>query len=400
MRIQISRESEQLGAVTIHGVYNVIELDSGPSDHESNEPAIARIPLDKIRKIQNEMVIVVPIKDEKFKLFENVLSGIPNNVQIIVVSNSTTQPLNRFAAEKKILDRYSKFTYRTSVIVHQKDERIANALREAGYEELLGEDGKIRNGKGEGMVLGIILAKALGKKYVGFVDADNYFPGSVWEYVTVYAAGLSLLDSPFSMVRIVWKYKPKVIKGLYFKRRGRVSVITNRYLNFLISMKLGFETEIIKTGNSGEHIMTMDLAERISFAGRFAVETFELMNILERYSGFIEDTEIDPIVNKKGIEILQVETLNPHLHENKGIEHIKEMIAESLGVIYHSPLCEDQLKSMILDELHSLGAMPMIYEPPIPRVYPPISRIDIETFRMELREFQNDIIVGMERDLF
>ena len=42
----------------------------------------------------------------------------------------------------------------------------------------------------------------------------------------------------------------------------------------------------------------------------------------------------------------------------------------------------------------------MIYEPPIPRVYPPISRIDIETFRMELREFQNDIIVGMERDLF
>ena len=275
MRIQISRESEQLGAVTIHGVYNVIELDSGPSDHESSEPAIARIPLNKIRKIQNEMAIVVPIKDEKFKLFENVLSGIPNNVQIIVVSNSTTQPLNRFAAEKKILDRYSKFTFRTSIIVHQKDERIANALREAGYEELLGEDGKIRNGKGEGMVLGIILAKALGKKYVGFVDADNYFPGSVWEYVTVYAAGLSLLDSPFSMVRIVWKYKPKVIKGLYFKRRGRVSVITNRYLNFLISMKLGFETEIIKTGNSGEHVMTMDLAERI----RTSVKIIHVANV-------------------------------------------------------------------------------------------------------------------------
>jgi len=29
------------------------------------------------------------------------------------------------------------------------------------------------------MIIGLLVAKAAGKEYVGFIDADNYFPGSV-----------------------------------------------------------------------------------------------------------------------------------------------------------------------------------------------------------------------------
>lgn len=69
------------------------------------------------------------------------------------------------------------------------------------------------------------------------------------------------------MVRILWRYKPKIHEqGLYFKRWGRVSEITNRCLNSLISFVSGFETDVIKTGNAGEHAMSLSLAESIPYA--------------------------------------------------------------------------------------------------------------------------------------
>jgi mannosyl-3-phosphoglycerate synthase len=86
------------------------------------------------------------------------------------------------------------------------------------------------------MIIGMLLAKSLGKDFIGFVDADNYVPGSVREYVIDYAAGFCMSKTPYSMVRLHWRYKPKVVEDrLYFKKWGRVSEATNRYLNLLIS---------------------------------------------------------------------------------------------------------------------------------------------------------------------
>src|SRR3712207_8326289 len=109
------------------------------------------------------------------------------------------------------------------------------------------------------MLIGMALAAMTGRQYVGYVDADNYVPGAVNEYCKAYAAGLYAADSPYAMVRISWHSKPKLRDGrLFFSRRGRTSEITNRFLNMLMDEHSGFGTEVVTTGNAGEHAFTLD----------------------------------------------------------------------------------------------------------------------------------------------
>ena len=126
--------------------------------------------------------------------------------------------------------------------------------------DLIDDDGLVRAGKGEAMLIGMALAAMTGRHYVGYVDADNYVPGAVHEYCKAYAAGLHLADSPYSMVRISWHSKPKLRDGrLFFTRKGRSSMITNEWLNRFLAEYSGFGTEVIATGNAGEHAMSLDL---------------------------------------------------------------------------------------------------------------------------------------------
>jgi hypothetical protein len=121
---------------------------------------------------------------------------------------------------------------------------------------------------------------------VGFIDADNYVPGAVHEYVKVFAAGLHLAPTPYAMVRISWQSKPKIEDGrLVFNRWGRTTHVTNRFLNLLLSTYNGFGTEVIRTGNAGEHAMTLELAKRLRFAGGFAVEPYEFLDLFEQFGG-------------------------------------------------------------------------------------------------------------------
>jgi mannosyl-3-phosphoglycerate synthase len=36
-----------------------------------------------------------------------------------------------------------------------------------------------------------------------------------------YLAGFSLAQSPYSMLRILWHYKPKISGGMYFRKWGK-----------------------------------------------------------------------------------------------------------------------------------------------------------------------------------
>lgn len=166
------------------------------------------------------MAIVIPTKDEKLKLFEGVISGVPHDCLIIVVSNSQVDRVDRFRMEADTLAQFCQFSQRKALVLHQKDPVLAEALEQAGYTDLLGKDGLVRNGKAEGMVIGWLMAKLAKKDYIGFIDADNYFPGSVWEYAKCYATGFSMATSPYAMVRILWRYKPKISMGIYFKKMG------------------------------------------------------------------------------------------------------------------------------------------------------------------------------------
>ena len=380
MKLDLPRYTERFGATSLHGVQRVYELDSGFDDGRPMSGTLMKVGNDQISEIERKMAIVIPIKGERLRLLEGVLSGVPHDCLVIIVSNSPRQPVDRYLLEKDALQQYNTFVGRNALILHQRDPGLSEALKEVGYTSILGPDDIVRIGKAEGMVLGMLLAKMASKEYVGFIDADNYVPGVVNEYVKIFASGVAMSKTPYTMIRVSWIYKPKMSDtGLYFSKWGRVSEMTNQHLNSLISYYTGFETEVMRTGNSGEHCMSLKLAELLSYSSGYSIEPYEVVNVLEEFGGIIPTPHQDAM--EKGVEVMQVETRNPHFHEDKGDDHLKEMIVASLASIYHSKICPPKLREKILE---SLRAKSMLeegqQEPPVLLKIEPFKDIDIRQF--------------------
>jgi mannosyl-3-phosphoglycerate synthase len=380
MKLDLPRYTERFGATSLHGVQRVYELDSGFDDGRSMSETLMRVGNDQITDIERRMAIVIPIKGERLRLLEGVLSGIPHDCLTIIISNSPRQPVDRYKLEKDALLQFNKFVGRDGLILHQRDPGLSEALKETGYTSILGPDNVIRDGKAEGMVIGMLLAKMAGKEYVGFIDADNYVPGAVNEYVKIFASGIAMSKTPYTMVRVSWIFKPKMSEtGLYFSKWGRVSELTNQHLNSLISYYTGFETEVMRTGNSGEHCMSIKLAELLTFSSGYSIEPYEIVNVLEEFGGIIPTANQDAM--DKGVEVMQVETRNPHFHEDKGDDHLKEMMVVSLGSIYHSKICPPKLREKILESLRGRSMLDEGQpEPPVPVRIEPFRDIDMQQF--------------------
>jgi mannosyl-3-phosphoglycerate synthase len=378
MKLDLPRYTERFGATSLHGVQRVYELDSGFDDGRPVSESIVNIGNNQIVDIEGRMAIVIPTKGERLRLLEGVLSGIPHDCLTIIISNSPRQPVDRYKLEKEALQQFNRFVGRNAFILHQRDPVLSEVLKDVGYNSILGPDGMVRTGKAEGMLIGMLLAKMAGKEYVGFIDADNYVPGAVNEYVKIFASGIAMSQTPYVMVRISWIYKPKISEtGLYFSKWGRVSETTNQHLNSLVSYYTGFETEVMRTGNSGEHCMSLKLAELLTYSSGYAIEPYEIVNILEEFGGIIPTVNQDAM--DKGVEIMQVETRNPHFHEDKGDDHLKEMVVGSLSSIYHSKICPPKVREKILEALRSKNMLEesQQQEPPAPHKIDPFKDIDV-----------------------
>ena len=290
MRLTFPYQTDRLGAIRIYGVQHVFELDSDPAEPEGYfGTTVSHVPTPAMLAVQRRMAVVIPCRNERLRILEGVLTGIPHAAQLIFVSNSDREPVDRFMMECDTIERFCRYSRRSAVIVHQRDPGLGKAFAAGGFPHLLDEDGLVRSGKGEGMIVGIVLALLAGKEYIGFVDSDNFVPGSVNEYVRVYASDFHLARTRFAMVRICWKSKPKVVDGaLFFSRWGRTSETTNRLLNLLLAGYTGFGTDSIATGNAGEHALTMELALRLRLAGGFAIEPFQFIDLFERFGGVTE----------------------------------------------------------------------------------------------------------------
>ena len=387
MLIELPKHSEVFGSVKIYELQKVLKLESD----KVIGPLIRGFSNDELREIFSRMAIVIPVKDERLHLLDGVIRSIPQDCTTIIVSNSRRADQDIFKLEKDLVVNYHKITNQNIVLVHQKDPGLSIAFKEVGYNSILNKEGVVRDGKGEGMVIGVLLAKMLGLDYIGFVDADNYIPCSVNEYVKIYAGTLSISDTPYAMVRLHWRYKPKVMEDrLYFRKWGRVSEVTNKYLNMLLSINTGFETVIIKTGNSGEHAMSMKLAEILEFSTGYSIEPYQLVYLLEQF--WNSNTKFKEVLSS-GVSIYQVETINPHVHEEKGEEHIKDMLLESLSVIYHSKLANDKLREMIYGELKSQNVVKSRREIKKMTKLPPISTIDIKKFKDIFEQYAETLVM-------
>lgn len=372
MRLEYPYRTERFGAVRIHELQRVIEIDCGTQTYDDQLGPSRIVSRDAIRDVERDLVVVVPCMNEPRRVIEGVLSGIPHDCLIILVSNSDRHHVDRYDLEVGVLEQFCRLADRPALAVHQRDPGLAAAMKSAGMPEILDDEGLVRNGKGEAMLVGMALAAMTTRRYVGYVDADNYVPGAVHEYCKVYAAGLAMADSPYSMVRISWHSKPKVRDNkLFFSRRGRSSEITNDFLNRLLAEHSGFGTEAIVTGNAGEHAFSLELGMRMRTAGGFAVEPFQYVDMFEQFGGLLPPNAVHSDVMASGVSVLQIESRNPHFHDNKGDEHVASMRTQALNVIYHSEICPPSLKTDIVDFMDGQS-------PPMERIYPPVATLALD----------------------
>jgi mannosyl-3-phosphoglycerate synthase len=393
VKLDFPRYTERLGAVSIHTVQRIYELDSGKSKgFLTSHQTIKKFDYDEISNILHDLAIVIPMKNEKLKLLEGVLSGIPNECLVIIVSNSARSPVDRFAMEAEAIRQLGRFMDKRMIILHQQDWGLAEVLKKVGYTSILDENGRIRSGKAEGMVLGLMIAKMYGKDYVGFIDSDNYVPGAVNEYIKIFAAGFGMSNTPYCNVRVSWVFKPKVRNNsLQFSKWGRVSEITNKSLNALLASITGFETEVIKTGNAGEHALSMNLAECLHYSSGYSIECHEFIDIFEKFGGILPSAY--PQVMDKGVEVFQIETRNPHFHEEKGSAHLNEMVQASLGVIQNSAICPDELRKTISEQLRQKDEKTaMKNHAKKYRIMDPINTVDISDFEKGVREKAENVV--------
>jgi mannosyl-3-phosphoglycerate synthase len=370
MRLEHTHLTERFGAVRIHELQRVIELDSGG---EGPGQAGLVVSDEALRAVERELVVVIPCKNETRRVIEGVLSGIPHKCLIVLVSNSSRTPVDRYEIEAQTVADFCRAAERPAITVHQRDPGLAAALKVAGVPEIIDDDGLVRNGKGEGMLVGMALAAVSGRRHIGYVDADNYVPGAVNEYCKAFAAGLHLAQSPYAMVRISWHSKPKLQEGrLFFNRRGRASQVTNHFLNQLIAEYSCFGTDVVATGNAGEHAMTLDLGKRLRLAGGFAVEPHQYVDLFEQFGGVLDSPH--PDVMASSVEVRQIETRNPHFHDDKGEDHVADMRLQALNVLFHSGICVPAVRAAIREFL----AMGEDAELPRERVYPPVGGLALD----------------------
>ena len=384
MRIEYPHRHERFGAVRIHETTQVIELDSGLDGGKDETtvqgPLVSLVSPTAVNAVERSMAVVVPTKNERRKVIEGVLSGIPHDCLIVLVSASDREPIDRYEIETGLLERFCHSAERPAVAVHQDDPGLAEAVAHADMAQLV-EGTTVRRGKGEAMLVGMLIAALADKDHVGFIDADNYVPGAVHEYIKVFAAGLHLAPTPYAMVRISWQSKPKIEDGhLVFNRWGRTSQNTNRFLNLLLSEYNGFGTEVIRTGNSGEHAITLELAKRMRFAGGYAVEPYEFVDLFEQFGGAMPSAH--PEAARSFVDVFQVETRNPHFHEDKGESHVASMRLEAIRALLASPLCTESLSSEINHYLTEVGVDSATLADPV--IYEPWETADLEAFREQL----------------
>jgi mannosyl-3-phosphoglycerate synthase len=122
--------------------------------------------------------------------------------------------------------------------------------------------------------------------------------------------------------------------------------------------------------------MTLDLGLKLRLASGFAVEPWEFLDMFEQFGGVLEANDAD--VMSSSVPVLQIETRNPHFHDNKGEEHVQGMRMQALNVLYHSAVTLPAIRQAILDFMVSQGALAPGQEPPKERVYPPVGTLDLD----------------------
>ena len=305
---------------------------------------------------------VVSHKTESIETLLGVLWYLPGDSPVIVVTNCPEE--NLASIKSAIQDNLTG--HKKIYLVHQKDEWVALLFATHGVEHILGPDGKVLDGKGEGMYIGTLFAALLGyPQWIVFYDADNIVPCSLLEYTL--AMGRLFLEAHASEnrmpaflhnVRICWSSKPSLTSGkLEENVLGRCTRVISPLFHGILEHWLGVSNYVVSSSNAGEQGMTMATAKALRFSSGFSVETFQLLDFL------LKAAELKDLPGSSIYQ--QYQSKSPLFHTKREDEHIRKMIAVSLGSFfifrhYIPQSVEDQIYRLV-DDLHLHVTCPLIY---------------------------------------
>jgi mannosyl-3-phosphoglycerate synthase len=307
---------------------------------------IEAVHLSDLDYFMRHAAFVISHKSESLDTLRTVLRFLPAESPLIIVSNCPPRERAylRAALDRDLAGRPAAF------LVHQKDERIAHFFRECGVPHILGGDGAVVDGKGEGMYIGALLAALLRQpEWLIYYDADNHAPSALLEYTLAMgrlymaaraASSASAADVPvrhdlrgrsappaLHNIRVCWASKLAYDGGDYTPRArvmGRCTQVVAPFCDELLRARQPWTDQPLTTPNAGEQGMTMRTAMTLRFSSGFSVETFQLLDL------FFQGTQRDDGAQQP-VLLQQYMSGSPHFHQKKDDGHIRGMIAESLG---------------------------------------------------------------------
>jgi mannosyl-3-phosphoglycerate synthase len=317
---------------------------------------------------------VISHKSESIQTLVKVLWYLPIESPIMVVTNCPEQDRQ----ELEISIRGLLTAHRKIYAIHQKDEGVAQFFKSHDVEQILDDDEKVREGKGEGMYIGTLCALLLRyPQWIVFYDADNLVPCALLEYTLAMgrlflsaASSFASLDSdtpPLHNIRICWASKPSLKNGaLENTLLGRCTRVISPIFTNLLTAWFGSSIDRITSSNAGEQAMTIHTAATLRFSSGFSVETFQLLDLCSK--------ALVLRGSRSNVLLQQYQSQSSHFHTKKEDEHIRHMIAVSLGsfLVFQEdlpPCVEDQLLR-VRDELR----LDLV----CPRIYPPLRSLDLE----------------------
>ncbi|GAC1424254.1 MAG: mannosyl-3-phosphoglycerate synthase [Ktedonobacteraceae bacterium] len=342
--------------------------------------------LNDLNYFLSHTAFVISHKSESLETLLGVLWYLPVNSPIIIVTNCPEE--ERQTIELGLKERLAQ--HKNTYLVHQKDEFVAAILRDV--PQILGDDGRVVNGKGEGMYIGTICAAQLGyAEWIIYYDADNFVPSALLEYTMAMsrlfmAARAGRAHSKDAVVlnewhtgdyttpdlhniRICWSSKPALGNANQeVKLLGRCTRVVSPLFTSLLDGWFGIPNYPVVSSNAGEQGMTIQTATTIRFSSGYSVETFQFLDLLYHASRW----QVEP----KSATLQQYQSKSPHFHDKKDDPHIKKMIADSLGafVLFEKFLPRNVKKHMRLVYLeHDL-------EVRHPNVYPSVADLHLEQF--------------------
>lgn len=317
---------------------------------------------------------VISHKSEAIATLLNVIWYLPVNSPVIIVTNCA--PEHFAAMEHELVTRLEPI--RRVYLVHQKDSHIARFFAERSVTTILGPDGYVLNGKGEGMYIGALLAALLEyPEWLVFYDADNFVPSALLEYTLAMGQLFMQQQIQNSMlfeqdttclhnIRICWPAKPTLDGGTQqVNELGRCTRAVSPLLTTLIQEWFGISDQTIISSNAGEQGFSMATLRQLHFSSGYSIETMQMLDLLRHAHSLQLQGEHDHVI------LYQYQAHSPHFHEKGDDTHIKHMIADSLSSFaYFEPYLPASVKQQLQQAYTELEL-----EFHLPRLYPTLSEL-------------------------